>query len=226
MANINQHHNVINEKNQRIIRSYVLRQGRITPAQRLAIDRYYATHSVASVVPLAFSPLKAYILEIGFGAGDSLLAQAKAYPEYHFLGIEVHKPGVGHLWLQLEKANITNVDLFCEDAVNVLQHQVSDNSIDKMQIFFPDPWPKKKHHKRRLIQVDFIKLIYQKLKPNGILHIATDWADYATYSQQLILSSNLFVLSENVFIPRFVTKFEQRGIKLGHKIQDLIFSAQ
>ncbi len=211
------------DKNQRPVRSYVLRQGRMTPAQEKALRDLWPAYGLDASSQLADlkSPL---ILEIGFGMGQSLAIQAKAHPENHYIGIEVHKPGVGSLLLQIQKEAIQNIRIFCCDAIDALKNNISDDSLDKVQIFFPDPWPKKRHHKRRLIQIDFMKLICQKLKLGGILHIATDWENYAEYIAEVVTQTKLFekieMTSQN---QRPSTKFEARGRKLGHKVWDLIF---
>lgn len=213
------------DKNQRPVRSYVLRQGRMTPAQEKALRDLWALYGLDPTQGLIEikSPI---ILEIGFGMGQSLATQAKAHPENHYIGIEVHKPGVGSLLSQIQKEDIRNIRIFCCDAIDVLKNNIADHSLDKVQVFFPDPWPKKRHHKRRLIQESFVKLIYQKLKPKGILHIATDWENYAEYIQDIIDQTKLFekikVTPEEQRPP---TKFETRGKKLGHDVWDLIFIA-
>lgn len=168
-------------------------------------------------------------LEIGFGNGDATIDIAKNHPEFDIIGIEVHEPGVGRLLANIEKNGLTNVRVIMHDAVEVLQNNIPDNSLDRVMIFFPDPWPKKKHQKRRLIQPQFVELLVSKLKEGGIIHCATDWEDYA---QQMlsVLSDNphLQNTSDNdgyVERPEFrpLTKFENRGQQLGHGVWDLIF---
>ena len=212
------------QKNQRPIRSYVLREGRMTPAQEKALRDLWHIYGIDSTMGLIDIKTPT-VLEIGFGMGQSLAVQAKAHPENHYIGIEVHKPGVGSLLQQIQKENIQNIRLFCCDAIDVLKNNLADHSLDKVQIFFPDPWPKKRHHKRRLIQTNFIQLIHQKLKSGGILHIATDWENYAEYILEIIHQTKLF--EETKLSPenqRPATKFEARGKKLGHGVWDLIFS--
>lgn len=170
------------------------------------------------------------VLEIGFGMGHSLFAQAIHNPDINYIGIEVHQPGVGSLLAALAKHHLTNVRIISADAVGVLQQSIADNSFDKVQIFFPDPWPKLRHQKRRLVQAPFVQLLLSKLKEGGYLHLATDWEDYA---QQM-----LAVLKENAGLQNIVqndfslnhplenrplTKFEMRGKKLGHNVWDLLF---
>jgi tRNA (guanine-N7-)-methyltransferase len=213
--------NASSPKNQRPVRSYVLRQGRMTPAQEKALRDLWVIYGIDDNNKL-ISVKNPAVLEIGFGMGQSLAAQAKAYPENQYIGIEVHRPGVGSLLLQLHKENIHNIRIFCRDAIEVLRNNIPDDSLDKIQIFFPDPWPKKRHHKRRLIQLDFMILLHQKLKSGGILHIATDWEDYAVHILEIMSQIELF---EKIDIPhdRPPTKFELRGKKLGHQVWDLIF---
>lgn len=168
-------------------------------------------------------------LEIGFGNGASLLAMAQANPQINYLGIEVHRPGVGNLLLQIEKHGIDNIRVICADATEVIRQNLADACLDAVYIFFPDPWHKTRHHKRRLVQVDFIDLLKQKLKPGGLLHMATDWQDYARHMlgvmQQVEGFTNL--ASDGGFSERpayrLLTKFEQRGLRLGHGVWDLLF---
>jgi tRNA (guanine-N7-)-methyltransferase len=210
-------------KNQRAVRSYVLRQGRMTPAQTRALKELWSIYGLEKDKLLSIKDPT--ILEIGFGMGQSLSIQAKSHPENHYLGIEVHQPGVGSLLQQIQKENISNIKIFCADAIDVLQNAIPDYSLSKIQIFFPDPWPKKKHHKRRLIQEDFLKLLHLKLKSQGILHIATDWENYAEHILEVVQKSNLFEKSD-VPVDRPSTKFEVRGKKLGHGVWDLIFKVR
>lgn len=170
------------------------------------------------------------ILEIGFGMGQSLLQQTIQQPEYDFIGIEVHRPGVASVLTHIHKKQLTNLRIFHADAIEVLQKAIPNESLDIVQIYFPDPWPKRRHHKRRLIQPDFVNLISQKLKPGGKLLLATDWEDYAHHMLRTLEQNpnvqNIF--GENQFAPREITsrlptKFEQRGEKLGHAIWDLGF---
>jgi len=218
----------------RTIRSFVLRQGRLTVAQQNALDNYWQEYGVDySEHALSFNELfnndHEVIVEIGFGDGESLLQQAKNQPQYNFIGIEVHGPGVGHLIHNAHGDNINNIKVIRHDAVEVLKHQIADNSLKQVQLFFPDPWHKKRHHKRRIIKPEFIQLIHQKLKPGGLFHMATDWQHYA---EQMLLemdttegfdnTSGKGYYSENK-ADRCETKFERRGLKLGHGVWDLIY---
>jgi tRNA (guanine-N7-)-methyltransferase len=170
-----------------------------------------------------------YILEIGFGMGQALLAMAQQNPQQNFIGIEVHRPGVGNLLSELEAQQINNVRVFCADAVEVLRYCIPDHFLSGINIFFPDPWPKKRHHKRRLIQTDFVLLLQQKLKSQGFLHLATDWQHYAEHMMAVLNTVPGFInaAGEGNFMPRPenrpLTKFEQRGQQLGHEVWDLVF---
>lgn len=165
------------------------------------------------------------ILEIGFGMGDSLATMAMANPGMNYIGIEVHRPGIGALLATMEEKSINNIRILCHDAVEVLGLSIPDQSLDAIHIFFPDPWPKKRHHKRRLIQTNFIKLMSQKLRPHGALHIATDWENYAQWIEELMNASPAFSrLPANTPHQRPATKFEKRGLKLGHAVWDLIYT--
>jgi tRNA (guanine-N7-)-methyltransferase len=168
-------------------------------------------------------------LEIGFGNGDTLLAMAQVAPQENFIGIEVHRPGVGHLLLALEQLALTNVRVFSEDAVPVLQTALPDGCLDRVLLLFPDPWHKTRHHKRRLVQPAFIELLAQKLRPGGMLHLATDWEDYAGHMRDVVEASGRFrncagagqYTAQSGLRP--VTKFERRGQRLGHTVRDMVF---
>lgn len=220
----------------RKLRSFVLREGRFTPAQQRAMDQLWPRFGVAFSNDNGVLDLQALygrdaplVLEIGFGNGDSLAQQAAAEPDKNFLGIEVHRPGVGRLLQTLDQGGIGNVRVLCHDAVEVLAHGFASASIDRLQLFFPDPWPKKKHHKRRIVQPDFAALVASRLKPGGVFHLATDWMNYAEYMIEVLSACREF---ENLAAPgvfserpatRPVTRFERRGQKLGHGVWDLLF---
>lgn len=170
------------------------------------------------------------VFEIGFGMGQSLLEMAQSNPGINFLGVDVHRSGVGALLADIHEAGIDNVRLFCDDAVDVLSHSIPDNSLYRVQIFFPDPWPKRRHHKRRLISETFVRLVASKLVANGRLHLATDWEDYAQSILATLEASPLFrnlAGVEGGFSPkpayRPATKYEQRGQRLGHVVRDIVF---
>jgi len=210
----------------RTIKSFVRREGRMTPAQKQALDSLWSQYGLetsASTIDFStiFKNQFPTILEIGFGMGSSLLAIAQEHPENNYIGIEVHRPGVGALLANIATHNLTNIRIYCADAIEVLNQCILDNSLTEIIILFPDPWPKKKHHKRRLIQPKFIELIHSKLQPNGYLHIATDWENYAEHIEQIMTQTKFF--KKTTPKPRPETKFEQRGKKLGHKIWDFGF---
>lgn len=216
----------------RPIRSYVLRQGRISHAQQRAYDSLLPRYGIpyqASALDLeqAFGRRAPTVLEIGFGMGESLADIAHARPELNFIGVEVHTPGVGSLLKQIEARALHNVRVIQHDAVEVLQHMIEQNTLAGVHIFFPDPWPKLRHHKRRLIQAEFTHLVSSRLAPGAYLHAATDWQAYAehilaTFSQETLLEN-----TADEYAPRPahrpLTKFEQRGIKLGHGVWDIVF---
>lgn len=214
------------------IRSFVIRGGRITDGQRTAFEKWWPQYGLslfdgALAAGQAFEHPKPLVVEVGFGMGDSLLAMAEAAPEANFIGIEVHPPGVGRLLHNAGKVGLTNLRIYMADAVDVLQDCFADNSIDRLQLYFPDPWHKKKHHKRRIVQKDFVDLITRKLKIGGLLHMATDWHEYADQMlEQLSATERLRNTGANfVKKPTFrpATKFEQRGERLGHGVWDLLF---
>ena len=217
----------------RRMRSYVIRAGRKTAAQQEALDKHwgdYVIDDTQSPLDLAavFGREAPLIIEIGFGMGDSLADMAEAAPGTNFLGIEVHRPGVGKLLNTLQTRGLSNVKVYCHDAVEILQHCIADGSVDRIQIFFPDPWHKKRHHKRRLIQPPFVSLLKSKLKSGGNIHLATDWQHYAEH-MMAVLSADTDLTnlagdgqySDNTGRPE--TKFERRGQRLGHGVWDLIF---
>jgi tRNA (guanine-N7-)-methyltransferase len=202
----------------RPIRSYVLRQGRTTPAQKRALDGLLPKYGI----PFSTEPLpKGVVLEIGSGMGETTAAIAKAHPELQFVAVEVHGPGVGSLLKRIGAEEISNVRVIRHDAVEVLERMVQDGSLAGIHLFFPDPWPKKRHHKRRLVQPGFAALAARKLAPGGVLHAATDWPDYAEQMQQVF--SGALEPAGRGLVERPVTKFEARGRRLGHPIRELFF---
>ncbi len=215
------------------IRSFIRRQGRITPGQQRAIDRLWPKYGLEKNQVIDYSNVfgrqASLIVEIGFGNGESLAKMAANHPENDYLGIEVHKPGVGHLLLQLDQLEINNVRIFNYDAVDILEQQIADNSLSGIHLYFPDPWPKKRHHKRRIVQSEFIALITRKLQPGGYFHAATDWQDYAEH-MLTVLQKQPDIINQSPDgrycerpILRPVTKFERRGLALGHGVWDLVF---
>ncbi|MEI6869069.1 MAG: tRNA (guanosine(46)-N7)-methyltransferase TrmB [Methylophilaceae bacterium] len=217
----------------RPIRSYILRQGRITAAQTKAIQENLKKHAIVFENQLVnFNDVfknssRELILEIGFGMGASTTEIAKANPNKNYLAIEVHSPGVGNLIKLIQENHIFNLKIIQHDAVEVLNAMIKNDSLDGIHIFFPDPWPKKRHHKRRLIQENFLKLMAQKIKQSGYLHIATDWEDYALWIIDLLDKETLLQKTSEDFFEkpdyRPLTKYENRGIKLGYKVWDMIY---
>lgn len=218
----------------RAIRSFVIRAGRMTPGQQKALEQMWPACGV-DFEPVLTQPSQWFgndnpvTLEIGFGMGDSLLELARLSPERNFFGIEVHEPGVGKLLMKVQEEGLTNLRVSKHDAVEVLKQQIPDHSIDRILIFFPDPWHKKRHNKRRLIQPAFVELLASKLRHGGRLHLATDWENYAEQMLEVMDASSEFenLSPEGGYCPRPedrpVTKFERRGNRLGHGTWDLIF---
>ncbi|HHF7345271.1 tRNA (guanosine(46)-N7)-methyltransferase TrmB [Legionella feeleii] len=218
----------------RTIKSFVLRAGRLSNRQEQGLMHYLPAYELAlDEKPFDFQAIfgreAETVVEIGFGMGASLTTMAQHYPERNFIGIEVHRAGVGSLAADLHEYAIKNVRIISHDAVEVLKRHIAENSLSGVQIFFPDPWPKKRHHKRRLIQADFIKLLVRCLKPGGFIHCATDWQEYAEHMQAILSVEPALTNSEpkGGFSPRPetrpLTKFEQRGNRLGHGVWDLIY---
>ena len=218
----------------REIRSFVLREGRMTESQKSAIAKLWPHYGLdfngETLDTEATFPRQATtILEIGFGMGDSLVAIAESHPENNYIGIEVHRPGVGRLLANVHEKQLSNLKVFCHDAVEVLKQSIADESLDGVFLFFPDPWPKARHHKRRIVQPPFVELIAKKLKPGGFFHMATDWENYAEHMLEVMNASPLFENQSStggaVEKPGYrpLTKFEKRGQRLGHGIWDLVF---
>ena len=206
----------------RPIRSYVLRQGRTTPAQKRALEELYPKYGIAFSHEKISSARK-LVLEIGSGMGETTLAIAKAHPEADFVAVEVHGPGVGSLLNAIEREKLANLRVIRHDALDVLEHMVADGSLAAIHLFFPDPWPKKRHHKRRLVQPAFAALAARKLMEGGVLHAATDWPDYAEWMDEVFRNAPLLEPAARGFTARPVTKFESRGRRLGHPVRDLVF---
>lgn len=214
------------------IRSYVLRQGRVSSAQQRACDTLLPQFGIpyapqAMDLDQAFGRHAPKILEIGFGMGETTAEIAAAHPGNDYLGIEVHTPGVGSLLKQINERGLSNVRIVQHDAAEVLQHMVPPSSLDGMHIFFPDPWPKKRHHKRRLIQPAFVALAASRLKPAGYIHAATDWQEYAEQMLAVLGAEPALENTAAAFADRPAyrpqTKFESRGLRLGHGVWDLVF---
>jgi len=208
----------------RPIRSYVLRQGRTTPAQQRALKELFPKYGIAfSSAKLHSARYAPLVLEVGSGMGETTIAIAKAHPEADFIAVEVHAPGVGALLNAIERERLTNVRVIRHDAVEVLERMVEDASLVAIHLFFPDPWPNKRHHKRRLVQRDVAALMARKLMAGGTLHAATDWPDYAEQMAAVFGAEPLLEPAAGGFAPRPATKFESRGRRLGHPIRDLHF---
>jgi len=216
------------------VRSFVLRAGRLTVAQERALTDLWPAYGIDySAEPLdldsVFGRKADRMLEIGFGSGDALAAYAAAHPDIDCLGVEVHRSGVGHLLLRAHNEGLRNLRVICHDAVEVLEHQLSPDSLAAVHIFFPDPWPKKRHHKRRLIHPPFVELLLRSLRPGGELRLATDWQPYAAHMLEVLhqypalenlADDDLYVARDT---ERPVTRYERRGQRLGHGVWNLAF---
>jgi tRNA (guanine-N7-)-methyltransferase len=212
----------------REIRSYVLRQGRTTPSQKLSLETLLPVYGIAfSGEPLdpeaLFGRSAPLVLEIGSGMGETTAEIARANPHTDFIAIEVHGPGVGSLLKKIEAAGLKNLRVVRHDAVEVLERMIPDGSLAGIHLFFPDPWPKKRHHKRRLVQATFAALAARKLAPGGYFHAATDWPEYAAQIEAVFAGDAAFEQEPVEKKNRPVTKFERRGIGLGHSVRDLLF---
>ncbi|WP_290653400.1 tRNA (guanosine(46)-N7)-methyltransferase TrmB [Aquisalimonas sp.] len=218
----------------RRVRSFVRREGRLTDAQKRALGALHARYGLSPGnhsldLEAVFGRQAPVILEIGFGNGDSLATMAQAHPDVDYLGVEVHRPGVGRLLNLVAERGLSNVRVICHDAVEVMERQLRQGSLAGIQLFFPDPWPKKRHHKRRIVQHDWVELAASRLRPGGWLHLATDWEDYAQHMLSVMEASPRFANANgrNRYAespgdrPR--TRFEERGTRKGHAVRDLIY---
>jgi tRNA (guanine-N7-)-methyltransferase len=222
-------------KHLRTIRSFVRRSGRMTPSQQKALDELMPESGIAfAQQPLNLEAVYGrrvpVVLEIGFGNGATLVQQADENPNQDYLGIEVHDPGIGHCLLLAREAGVSNLRLIAHDAIEVLEQQIPLDSLQRINLYFPDPWPKKRHHKRRIVQPDFLDLCADRLQPGGSLHIATDWASYAEHIDEVLAESKRFECDArrehdgDEPLDRPMTKFERRGLRKGHRICDWRFS--
>ena len=212
-------------KTSSVIRSFVRREGRFTKGQRTAIKNYWSVYGIeVTDKPLdlqkVFASVQPIVLDIGFGNGEALVSIAQQLPHLNFLGVEVYRPGIGYLLRKIAELELNNIRIINMDAVNLLQEHITTNSFISVLIWFPDPWPKKRHHKRQLIQTEFVQLVASKLTSKGELNVATDWQPYANHIQETIQQCNLFekASTHNVIEQRPQTKFERRGKALGHQV--------
>ena len=220
----------------RTIQSFVRRSGRLSKAQAIGLNELWPNYGIELVVNQMldfgklFATTQGVVLEVGFGNGDSLLEMAINQPKTNFLGVEVYEAGVGRLINEANKHQLSNLKIIKDDAVEVLKHHIEDNSLSKFQLFFPDPWHKKKHHKRRILQTSLLDMLTKKLKLNAIVHIATDWENYAEHTMDTMEAHPHFKnsLGDHIYSPRPahrpLTKFENRGQQLGHDVWDIIFT--
>jgi len=218
----------------RPIRSYVLREGRMTKGQARAMEVLWPIYGLEPLPEQVmgfdrlFSQNAPVVMEVGFGDGDALAQIAADHPEQNFIGVEVHTPGVGSLLIKIEELALSNVRVFNHDAVEVLKSSLADEVLDRIQLFFPDPWHKKRHHKRRILSETFISLLHRKMKSGGVFHFATDWEDYANQALERMERHSGFKNCEigGGFSARPAwrpeTKFERRGLKLGHGVWDIL----
>jgi len=223
-----------NDASQRRIRSFVLRQGRLTKGQARALETVFPKFGItykSELLDLSTQFGRAdskKILEIGFGMGETTAKIAQTLPECDFLAAEVHTPGVGALLKLIEETALTNIRVIQHDVVEVLQNMLAEASLDGIHIFFPDPWHKKRHHKRRLIQAEFVKLLCTRLKPGAYIHVATDWQEYAEWVREVLSAEPQLQNTAKDYAEkpgyRPLTKFENRGIKLGHGVWDMVFT--
>lgn len=218
---------------QRSIRSFVVRAGRMTTAQQKGWDDHSQDYLLSPDV--SFNPEQVFgrkaplVFEVGFGMGQSLVEMAENFPEHDFIGVEVHRPGVGSVMHQAGQKGLSNLRLYCHDAIEVLENCIQPSQIHRFQLYFPDPWHKKKHHKRRIVNDKFLSLLHRVLEPSGLVHMATDWVPYSEHMLETLNASEGFenTLSEGDFAarPSFrpETRFEQRGHRLGHEVRDLLW---
>lgn len=218
----------------RSVRSFVVRNGRMTSAQQRALDELLPVYGVeyqttAIDQQTLFGRQAPLWVETGFGNGDALLSMAQCYPDKNFLGIEVHAPGVGHLLQRIKKQDLDNIRVVRHDAVEVFDNMLAAASVERALVFFPDPWPKKRHHKRRILQTDFVAVIEKALQPAGVIHCATDWQEYAQWMLELLQTrshlKNQAATDKYAERPDYrpATRFENRGRRLGHDVFDLLF---
>jgi len=217
----------------RKVRSFVRRPGRITTGQQRALETLMPRWGIPFMdrqidLVQAFGRDAERVLDIGFGDGEALLTAAARFPEIDYLGVEVHDPGIGHLLALIERSGVRNIRLIGHDAVEVVERMLPNRSFDAVNLFFPDPWPKKRHHKRRIVQPGFLDELARILKPSGLLHIATDWANYAEQIRELLGARTFEAIPHDIAVDeplafRAPTKFERRGRRLGHEVVDFYY---
>ncbi|SMN00313.1 tRNA (guanine46-N7-)-methyltransferase [uncultured Candidatus Thioglobus sp.] len=220
----------------RKIQSFVKRSGRLTPSQQKGLNELWKDYAIEPQGQLDFVEIfgnkNEVVLEIGFGNGDTLVAMAQANPTLNYVGIEVYEAGIGRLINSAHTKQLKNLKVIRGDAVEFLNNNIADDSLSQLQLFFPDPWHKKKHHKRRIVQQDFLNLLARKLRSGSICHMATDWQNYAEQMMKMLETNQHFKNTQNAhnYTPRPefrpLSKFEKRGNKLGHNVWDLIFTNQ
>lgn len=220
--------NSVRAPGERGIRSYVLRQGRTTPAQQRALEVLLPRYGIPFAErPLNFAAVFArsapVVLEIGSGMGEATVEIAQSHPRQDYLAVEVHGPGVGSLLNRIHALRLENIRVIRHDAMAVLERMIPDGALAGLHLFFPDPWPKKRHHKRRLVQAGFVALLARKLAPGGYVHVATDWSEYAAQIDEVFSASGAFASWPEGGTGRPATKFERRGVGLGHPVRDLRF---
>jgi len=225
------------EERPRRIRSFVRRAGRLTASQQRALDSLWPSYGIAFkdealCLGEVFGRSAPKVLEIGFGNGETLVQQASDDPDSDYIGIEVHDPGIGHCLIAARDAGVANLKLIAHDAIEVLEAMIPPQSLGRINLYFPDPWPKKRHHKRRIVQPAFLALCASRLEPNGSLHVATDWANYAEHIDAVVAASSDFSCAERDEhqgdrpLDRPRTKFERRGLQQGHRIWDWRFDRE
>jgi len=223
----------LTDLDKRPVRSYILRQGRLTKFQESGIKKFAPKYTIPFQkmqlnLDLAFPKKNKIILEIGFGMGDTTFKMAQEMPDSNFLAIEVHSPGVGSLLNKINLSQLKNLKIVQHDAIEVMNEMIPNKSLDGIHIFFPDPWPKKKHHKRRLLKKSFLKLMESKLNQSGYIHIATDWEAYALEIITLVEENKSYKISKRNLNDkphsRPLTKYENRGLRLGHQVWDIIIT--